>query len=506
MNFNSEFDRLSYYLKDFAIKIEDEEGTVFYNYNNFDVAQTNPEYIFDTAMVMDSDIEESWHFQLTFADPNILVDSLKVANLTLAFGLLLSLSIGLLQFYNSNSRRATRKALATNEKLQLVNSELEQQTENAKLASVAKSEFLSNMSHEIRTPLNAIVGITDLMGSGNNDFEEEHYLELLKKSSKTLLNLINDILRLDRIESGFVEVAHIEFNPVCVLESLVSFHNQIIENKGLDLSLSVNTENTKGVLGDRAKFEQIITNILSNAIKFTDSGSILVMYEEQIVKEKVQIKITIKDTGIGIPKEKIDQIFDRFIQLDTGTRKKHSGGGLGLAIAQHLAQLLNGNIEVTSEEGKGSEFVINLKFDYLQKPTEQQEEHLKRELPELSILAVDDNKLNVVILSQLLKKIGLQADIAYNGSEAIEKAQVKNYDLIFMDIHMPDVDGFEATRQIKSTHKNTIIMGLSADTTLNSINEGMNCGMSNYLTKPIDKSKLIAVIEDYFGSTSRNVI
>ena len=506
MNFNSEFDRLSYYLKDFAIKIEDEEGTVFYNYNNFDVAQTNPEYIFDTAMVMDSDIEESWHFQLTFADPNILVDSLKVANLTLAFGLLLSLSIGLLQFYNSNSRRATRKALATNEKLQLVNSELEQQTENAKLASVAKSEFLSNMSHEIRTPLNAIVGITDLMGSGNNDFEEEHYLELLKKSSKTLLNLINDILRLDRIESGFVEVAHIEFNPVCVLESLVSFHNQIIENKGLDLSLSVNTENTKGVLGDRAKFEQIITNILSNAIKFTDSGSILVTYEEQIVKEKVQIKITIKDTGIGIPKEKIDQIFDRFIQLDTGTRKKHSGGGLGLAIAQHLAQLLNGNIEVTSEEGKGSEFVINLKFDYLQKPTEQQEEHLKRELPELSILAVDDNKLNVVILSQLLKKIGLQADIAYNGSEAIEKAQVKNYDLIFMDIHMPDVDGFEATRQIKSTHKNTIVMGLSADTTLNSINEGMNCGMSNYLTKPIDKSKLIAVIEDYFGSTSRNVI
>ncbi|WP_161567073.1 response regulator [Leeuwenhoekiella aestuarii] len=506
MNFNAEFDRLSYYLEDFAIKIEDEEGTAFYSFNNFDAAQNDPQYIFDTSMVMDSDIEESWHFQLTFADPTIFADKLKVANLALGFGLLLSLCIGLLQFFNSNSRIATKEALETNKKLQLVNTALEQQTENAKLASVAKSEFLSNMSHEIRTPLHAIVGITDLIDSGNTNFEEEHYLELLKKSSKTLLNLINDILRLDRIESGFVDVAHIEFSPASVLESIVSFHNQIIEHKGLDLSLKVNSSKSKTALGDRAKFEQIITNILSNAIKFTNSGSILVIYDEKEVNEQIDLKITIKDTGIGIPKEKISQIFERFIQLDTGTRKKHSGGGLGLAIAQHLTQLLNGNIEVTSEEGKGSEFIINLKFDCLQAPTEKREEHFKRALPELNILAVDDNKLNVVILSQLLKKIGLCTDIAYNGTEAVEKAKAKNYDLIFMDIHMPDIDGFEATRQIKSTQKNTIVMGLSADTTLNSINEGMSCGMSTYLTKPIDKNKLIAVIEDYFGSTSRNVV
>ncbi|RXG24111.1 response regulator [Leeuwenhoekiella marinoflava] len=506
MNFNSEFDRLSYYLEDFAIKIEDETGTPFYNYNNFDSAQTDSEYIFDTALVMDSDIQESWHFQLTFANPNIFRDSLKVANLALGVGLLLSFCIGLLQFFNSNLRIATHEALETNKKLQLVNTELEQQTEKAKLASTAKSEFLSNMSHEIRTPLNAIVGITDLMGSGNDDFKEEDYLELLKKSSKTLLDLINDILRLDKIESGFVEIAQIEFSPACVLESLVSFHNQIIERKGLDLSLSVNSLKNKTVLGDRAKFEQIITNILSNAIKFTTSGSIFVMYEEKEVNEQIHLKISIRDTGIGIPKEKINQIFDRFIQLDTGTRKKHSGGGLGLFIAQYLAQLLNGNIEVTSEEGKGSEFIINLKFDCLQVPTKQKEEILNKDLPELSILAVDDNKLNVVILSQLLKKIGLHADIAYNGSEAVEKAQAKNYDLIFMDIHMPDIDGFEATRLIKRTNKNTIVMGLSADTTLNSINEGISSGMSNYLTKPIDKNKLIAVIEDYFGSTSRNVV
>lgn len=506
MNFNAEFNRLSYYLEDFAIKIEDEEGTVFYSYNNFDVAQNDPEYIFETAMIMDSDIEESWHFQLTFADPNVFMNNLKVANLALGFGLLLSLCIGLLQFFNSSSRIATKEALDTNKKLQLVNTALEQQTENAKLASVAKSEFLSNMSHEIRTPLNAIVGITDLMDAGNSDFEEEHYLELLKKSSKTLLNLINDILRLDRIESGFVDVDHVEFSPASVLESIVSFHNQIVEHKDLDLSLKVNSSKSKIALGDRAKFEQIITHILSNAIKFTDSGSILVVYDEKEVDEQIALKISIKDTGIGIPNEKINQIFDRFIQLDTGTRKKHSGGGLGLAIAQHLTQLLNGTIEVTSKEGTGSEFIINLKFDCLQAPTEKREEYFKRALPELNILAVDDNKLNVVILSQLLKKIGLQADIAYNGTEAVAKAQAKNYDLIFMDIHMPDIDGFEATRQIKSTQKNTIVMGLSADTTLNSINEGMSSGMSNYLTKPIDKSKLIAVIEDYFGPTSRNVV
>lgn len=506
MNFNTEFDRLSYFLEDFAIKIEDEEGTPFYSFNNFDIAQKDTSYIFDTAMVMDSDLEESWHFQLTFADPDVFTNNLKLANLALALGLLLSLSIGLLQFYNSNARIATKEALVINKKLQLVNTELEQQTEKAKLASLAKSDFLSNMSHEIRTPLNAIVGITDLMGSGNNDFEEEHYLALLKKSSKTLLSLIDDILRLDKIESGHVEIAHIEFSPTCVLESLISFNNQIIEHKGLNLSLKVNSLKDKIVLGDRAKFEQIITNILSNAIKFTDSGSILVTYDEKSVNDQLQLKICIKDTGIGIPKEKISQIFDRFIQLDIGTRKKHSGGGLGLSIAQQLAQLLNGNIEVTSEEGVGSEFIIKLKFDYLHIQTKEKEEHLKKDLPELNILAVDDNKLNVVILSQLLKKIGLKTDIAYNGTEAVEKAKTKSYDLIFMDIHMPDIDGFEATRLIKNTHKNTIVMGLSADTTISSINEGLNCGMSNYLTKPIDKSKLIAVIEDYFGSNSRNAV
>ncbi|MEC8884842.1 MAG: histidine kinase dimerization/phospho-acceptor domain-containing protein, partial [Bacteroidota bacterium] len=233
MNFNEEFDRLSYYLKDFAIQIFDEEGTQFYNYNNYDLAQKDPYYIFETAMIMDSDLNESWNFQLTFSNPDFFAEEMLLINIALAVGLILSLAIGLLSFFNRNAQVAARRTFVINKELKKVNQHLEEQTQRANQASIAKTEFLSNMSHEIRTPLNAIVGITDLIGSGTNTFEEEHYLSLLKQSSKTLLNLINDILRLDKIESGFSEVAHIKFCPSDVLKNIEQFNLQVLKDKGI---------------------------------------------------------------------------------------------------------------------------------------------------------------------------------------------------------------------------------------------------------------------------------
>ena len=506
MNFNDEFDRLSYYLKDFAIQIKDEEGTRFYNYNNYDQAQTDPFYVFETAMIMDSDMNESWNFQLTFANPDFLAENMRLADYALGVGLILSLAIGLLSFFNRNAQNAASRTLRMNKKLKELNLSLEEQTLKANQASIAKTEFLSNMSHEIRTPLNAIVGISDLIGSGNNKFEEEHYLSLLKQSSKTLLNLINDILRLDKMESGFSEVAHIEFCPLNIIENLRQFNLQPVKSKDLDLEVVVDTKTKSYVLGDRAKFEQILNNIVSNAIKFTQKGKIAIHYSERQENNKVAVEIRVTDTGIGIPEDKINDIFDRFIQLDTGMRKKHSGGGIGLSIVKHLVELLGGTISVKSKVGEGSEFKINLDFDLLSKKKIDQDQLTAVDIPELNILAVDDNKLNVIVLSQLLKKIGLETDIAYNGEEAVDKAHQKKYDLIFMDVHMPDIDGYEATRRIKQLYKDTIILGLSADSTISAVDSGLKCGMSDYLTKPIDKNKLTTVLNDHFGSKTKDVI
>ena len=499
MDFNDEFNRLSSYLGDYSIKIEDEQGTRFYDFNNYDLAQKDPEYIFETNLVLDADQNESWSFNLTFANPDVVADSSRVANYALICGIFLSLAIGLLKFLHSKSRRATRIALEANQNLMILNREFQQQTEIAQNAVEAKASFLSNMSHEIRTPLNAIVGIADLMETDPEKAEDPRYKALLRENSRKLLGLINDLLRMDKLESGSSGIYSVEFSPVSVIANVTSFNRKAIEEKGLKFIVDVQTKAKNYVNGDRSKFEQIVGNILLNAIKFTQSGNITLTYSEHEQGEQLYVAISIKDTGIGIPKDKIDTIFDRFTQLDSGIRKKHSGGGLGLAISGKLVQLLGGNIEVMSEEGTGSEFIIHLAFNGLHKKEEiHLSSKLLADLPPLDVLIVDDNKLNIIILSELLKRLGLHSDSAKNGLEAVQKCQTKTYDLIFMDVHMPEMDGFEATRKIKEDHPDVVVLGLSADTTSLSISEGLESGMDNYLTKPIDKTKLLAILREKF--------
>ena len=499
MNFNEEFDRLSSYLKDYAIKIEDEQSTRFYDFNTYDFAQKDKKYIFKTNLVLDADQNESWSFNLTFANPHIVSDSSIIANYALICGIFLSLAISLLKFLHSKSRYATKMALEANQNLMIRNLEFQQQTEIAQNAVEAKATFLSNMSHEIRTPLNAIVGIADLMETDPERDEDTRYKKLLQENSKKLLSLINDLLRLDKLESGAAGVYSVEFSPVSVIANITSFNRKAIEEKGLQFHVDIQTKAKNYVKGDRGKLEQILGNILQNAVKFTQNGSISLTYSEYEQDERLYVVISIKDTGIGIPNAKLNTIFDRFTQLDSGIRKKHSGGGLGLAISRKLVHLLGGNIEVISEEGKGSEFIIHLAFNELHKKEEiHLSSKLLADLPPLNVLIVDDNKLNIVIFSELLKRLGIYSDSAKNGLEAVQKCQTKTYDLIFMDVHMPEMDGFEATRKIKEDHPDVVVLGLSADTTSLSISEGLESGMDNYLTKPIDKTKLLAILREKF--------
>ena len=502
MNFNNEFNRLSYYLDDYAIKIEDEEGTSFYDFNNFEGAQKDERFIFEKEINLDSN-NECWNFKLTFANPDFFAESTITADYALLCGLVLSIAIGLLQFFNSISRRATLVALSANKELKRLNKELQDQTEIAKNAVMAKATFLSNMSHEIRTPLNAIVGISEFVEVDSNSNKNKYYNRLLRNNSQQLLSLIDDLLRIDKLESGYAEVNKVEFSPVSVVESITAFNRKSIQEKGLTFTTNINTLQKNYIYGDRIKFEQIISNVLSNAIKFTESGSICLNYSEHKKSDTLYIKLSIKDTGIGIPIGQRDRIFDYFTQLDSGIRKKHAGGGLGLAITARLVDLLKGSIRVESEENQGSEFFIELCFEGLHSKEELKlSSDLVEDLPPLEILIVDDNKLNIVILSQLLKKLGLRAESAQNGIEAVSKCSEKAYDLIFMDVHMPEMDGFEATRKIKNLHPKTLVLGLSADSTSISIVEGMESGMDSYLTKPIDKSKLIAILKEKFKTNS----
>ena len=280
--------------------------------------------------------------------------------------------------------------------------------------------------------------------------------------------------------------------PSAIIENLIAFYRPQIEDKKLKLHTHLNIGDRNMVVGDRTKFEQISLNILSNAIKFTKKGTISITYEERYIKASgIAIVLVVGDTGIGIPAKKQEAIFDRFTQLDVGVRKKHSGGGLGLYITRQLVKLMQGSIKVTSKKGVGSEFTVTLEFPLAQKQKKPFNKDFADEICklQLNVLVVDDNKLNVIILIKLLKNMGMNPDAAYNGKEALEQMALKNYDIIFMDVHMPEMDGYEATRRIRLTNNEVLILGLSADATTSSIEEGLCAGMNNYLTKPLDSDK-----------------
>ena len=506
MNFKAQFDRLSSYLEDFAILIKDEKGNVFYDFNNPQPEAFSKALIFKTELIVDANLKDAWSFQFMFRDPYIIKDSRSSGDYTLVLGILFSFLISLLAFFNLKTKEAKNKATISNQNLIRSNALLEKQRIKANKASQAKTEFLSNMSHEIRTPINAILGLSDLIKVDESKQDQVKYLGWMRESSQTLLALINDILTIDKIEAGKDELNEENFSPQEVIKNIVNFHQNDIEKKGLRLENKINEGIPNFVNADRTKFEQIVINLLRNAIKFTSSGTIKVWYTEKIEYDQLLIDFIIKDTGIGIPSEKLERIFDRFTQVDSGMRKKHGGGGLGLAITRQLINLLKGQIEVISIDKEGTEFKVSLKFP-LSKATsfDLQKEKLTFESKKLRVLAVDDNKLNVVILAKILNNMGMQADLAYNGLEALKMNESVDYDVIFMDVHMPEIDGFETTRRIRIINRKTLILGLSADATNSSIEEGIRSGMDYYLTKPLNKNKLSEILHWHFENSEQEI-
>ncbi len=374
--------------------------------------------------------------------------------------------------------------------------------EEAELANNAKSQFLASMSHEIRTPINTIMGYQFLLNETRLESRQKEYCDKIGMVANNLLGLINGILDFSKIEAGKMLLENTKFD---IKQAVHDIYGMIVieaGKKGLKLEMNVNDQIPEVLLGDVIRLKQVILNLLSNAIKFTEKGSIT-MHLEFTPKDSGRIIVcfTIKDTGIGIAKEHQEFIFEYFTQGDASTTRKYGGTGLGLAISKRIAELMNGSIRVESEPGKGSCFIFTAEFavaaDALHFQKESANTLYRKEFIGKKLLLVEDNKINLQMTGEILKVMGFKTYTADSGPMALELVNENVFDVILMDIRMPDMDGYETTRNIRSLEngKTTAIIALTADAVDGVEEKAKLAGMNGFLTKPIYPAKLTQMIK-----------
>ncbi len=380
----------------------------------------------------------------------------------------------------------------------------------AEQASKAKEQFLSTMSHEIRTPLNAIIGMTDLMLMDDQPPEQLKHLRLLKFSGENLLVLINDILDFNKIEAGKLEFEIVDFSLKSLLEKIHETLLGLAHRKNLEFKLNWDPDIPEYVKGDAVRINQVITNLINNAIKFTEEGYITLKARAIHQGSKAcVVKFEVKDTGIGIPEEKIDTIFQSFEQASTTTTRKYGGSGLGLAIVKRILEYLNSSIKVHSTVGHGSTFYFELELPVGKSIDEiaEEEKSITRMRQDIKILIAEDNEANRILVESLFRKWKIDHDFAFNGAEAVEKSVTKEYDLILMDLQMPEMDGYEATKIIRKREdeyfKNLPIIALTASVMSNVLEKTKEVGMNSYVSKPFNPNNLKEVIAKYTEKESK---
>ncbi len=371
---------------------------------------------------------------------------------------------------------------------------------SAEDATNAKSEFLATISHEVRTPINAIVGLSDILKGTELNKEQKHYVDNIVISSNVLLSLISDILDLSKIESGKIELASESFNINDLIEDTCMMFGSMVEEKGLTLKYELCPKVPPLLVGDSLRLRQVLWNLTANAIKYTEEGEVFIdcSFKEDMPNE-VLLRISVTDTGIGISDDKINSIFEFFSQVDASSTRTRGGSGVGLALASVFLDLMGSHLYVDSKLGVGSKFYFDIAFklpdsDRSEKDVEVKEEQVSFE--GLNVLVADDDEINRLVIKSLLKNIGCNVSMAENGLEAVAEFKEGDFDLVFMDISMPEMDGYEATEQIRNyeseTNKTrTNIIALTAMALIEDKNRCLASGMDDFLTKPINSKKLI---------------
>ncbi len=425
----------------------------------------------------------------------------------------------------SEKAKADKEKQKALEELRIEKAKSDKLAEEATNLNQNKSQFLANMSHEIRTPMNGVVGFLSLIEKGAyKDQEEMKQLSLsAKQSAETLLDIINDILDISKIESGKMELDSADFNLDEIIDDSISILSAKINEKNINISKDISKDTPLYLIGDSTRIRQILVNLISNAVKFTDNGQIEIEAKPVSVDNKYAvIYMSVKDSGIGIPKDKQDYLFRHFSQMDVSHSSKFGGTGLGLVICKEFVNMMGGDIAVSSEEGKGSKFYFTIKlktqkglktntpheqlkksydFSNIQKNNSAfGNENLKLSRHQQKILLAEDNLINQKVILRTLKEAGYEYDAVANGLEAYSYVKLNHYDLILMDVQMPEMDGLTATEKIRSlgnSKKEIPIIAITAHALKGDKEKCLNAGMNDYISKPINTDELIRCIDEY---------
>ncbi len=380
----------------------------------------------------------------------------------------------------------------------------------------AKQQFLANVSHEIRTPMNAIIGFSNVLLKSKLNKQELQYVNAIKKSGDNLMNIINEILDLSKLESGNFSFDESKFNLYELIDSVKMLFELVVQDKELNFNINFKNKVTANLIGDAGRLHQILVNLVGNSIKFTEKGFVTIDIEEiNKINELVHLRFSVIDSGIGIEEKNLEKVFESFTQASNATTRKYGGTGLGLTICKQLVELQGGKIYVHSEFGKGANFTFEVPFKTFTSDVNKDKETIEKyyvkneNLSQYKILVVEDNEINTLLTSKILEDWGFKFSVANSGKKAISILDHDNFDLILMDIQMPEMDGYEATQIIRNSnrrHKNIPIIAITAHAAKDEIERALSVGMNDCVTKPFPHQVLLQKILKYIYKHHSNEV
>jgi signal transduction histidine kinase/ActR/RegA family two-component response regulator len=409
---------------------------------------------------------------------------------------------------NQIAARAQAEALGRQlEEAAVRNREL---ADEATAASEAKSLFLATMSHEIRTPLNGVLGMAQAMAGDELTAAQRGRLDVVRQSGQSLLTILNDILDLSKIEAGKLEIEQTDFDLTTVAQGAYDIFEAIADDKGIGFSLDVAPGAVGAYRGDPTRIRQVLCNLISNAVKFTEAGEVRVAVDWAHDRVGGRLRMTVCDTGIGMTPEQTGVLFQKFVQADASTSRRFGGTGLGLAVCGKLIELMEGEISIDSQEGRGSTFTVVLPLERLADHKVAETASVASAPTGLRVLAVDDNEVNRLVLKTLLEQFGVETELADTGQRALEAWEAGGWDLVLMDIRMPVMDGVEATaairrREAQTGRARTPIIALTADAMSHQVDAFLAQGFDGHVSKPIEIGQLLAAMEAALAGDASDV-